>query len=340
MHTQPSQRVRLGILGAASIARDFVRSVSSSDKITVVAVASRDKRRAERFAEEVGLSRYSASYEDLISDPEIDAVYNPLPNSLHAQWSIRAAQAGKHVLCEKPFSATADEARSMVRAAREAGIYLVEAYPYRSQPLTLRMQEVLVAGEIGSVGLIQAGFEFPLTNELDIRFNPGLRGGALWDLGCYPVSLVTMIAGGTPSRVCASADWATTGVDRAVAANLEFASGLVAQVSCSFGVGPHRHAVIMGSKGIIQTEYLNHTRPKGAQFQIKRCTNWDAPFETVEAPATNGFLAEAESFAEVVRNGPAQWNGVSNEESISIMLTLEAIYTSAQEGKSVDVGLE
>jgi xylose dehydrogenase (NAD/NADP) len=337
MHGNPSPPVRLGILGAASVARNFVRAVSCSDKIRIVTVASRDKARAERFAQEFGLSRHSASYEDLLSDPEIDAVYNPLPNSLHAEWSIRAARAGKHVLCEKPFSASVEEARSMVRVAHEASIYLVEAFPYRSQPLTFKMQDCLACGEIGSVDLIQASFEVPLTDESDIRFNPKLKGGALWDLGCYPISLVTMIAGELPKRVHASLDWAITGVDKAATATLEFATGLVAQISCSFGTGLHRHATICGSKGIIQTEYLNHTLPKRAIFQIKRGVNWGAPFEAVEAPATNGFLAEAESFAGLVRHGPMWWNGASNKESINIILILEAIYASAQRGKPVEI---
>lgn len=336
-HNSLSQPVRLGILGAAKVARNFIRAVSSSPKIKIVTVASRDRLRAQRFAQEVGLSRHSASYEDLLSDSEIDAVYNPLPNSLHAEWSIRAARAGKHVLCEKPFSASVEEARSMVRAAREAGTYLVEAYPYRSQPLTLKMRDFLARGEIGSVNLIQASFEFPFTDESDIRFNPKLKGGALWDLGCYPISLVTMIAGELPKRIDASVGWANSGVDKVAAATLEFDTGLIAQISCSFGTGPHRHATIFGSEGIIQTEYLNHTLPSQAVFQIKRGANGSAPFEVIEAPAMNGFLAEAESFAELVRYGPTWWNGVSNKESINIMLILEAIYASAQRRKSVDL---
>jgi xylose dehydrogenase (NAD/NADP) len=177
--------LRIGILGTAKIARQFVQGVRCSNKVTVIVVASRERSRAQRFAEELGLSRFSASYEDLLADPEVDAIYNPLPNSLHTEWSIRAARAGKHILCEKPLAATADEARDMIREARQAGVYLMEAYPYRSQPLITKLQEILAAGEIGSVRLIRADFGFHMSDERNIRLDPSLKGGPL---GCGMLS--------------------------------------------------------------------------------------------------------------------------------------------------------
>lgn len=152
---------------------------------------------------------------------------------------------------------------------------------------------------------------------------------------CYPVSLATMIGGKRPARVFAAATWTKTGKDQSVAATLEFHSGLIAQVSCSFNTALYRRASIAGTEGIIDTEYLNHTPP--SSFQISRGYGTDAACETIEAPAVNGFLAEAESFADLVQHGWDRWNGVTNNESLDIMATLEAILLSAGSGKPVDV---
>jgi predicted dehydrogenase len=277
-----------------------------------------------------------SSYEDLLADHEIDAVYNPLPNSLHAEWSIRAAEAGKHILCEKPLAATADEAIEMIRAAQRAGVYLVEAYPYRSQPLTKKMNDMLTTGEIGTVRLIRADFGFHMSDESNIRLDPSLKGGSLWDVGCYTVSLATMIGRGRAKRVHASATWTRTGVDKTVAAILEFDSGLIAQISCSFETALHRHATIVGTTAVIQTEYANHTS-NPATFVIQTGYGPDGTEKTVQAPGMSGFLAEAESFADLIQHGPPSWNGVANQESVDILVTLEAILLSAQTGQPVEV---
>ena len=212
-----SPALRIGILGAAKIARAFCDGVRPSPKVVVTAVASRDAAKGKAFALESGIPQVHATYESLLSDPAIDAIYNPLPNNLHAQWSIRAAEAGKHVLCEKPLATSAADARAMFEAARRHAVYLVEAYPYRAQPQTLKMRELLNAKAIGRVQLVQAAFGFPLTDAANIRMDPALAGGALMDAGCYPVSLVRTIAGERPSRVHAMAKWAPSGVDLTLA---------------------------------------------------------------------------------------------------------------------------
>ena len=170
----------IALCGLASrsrkIARLFVEGVRASRKVVVAAVASRDVERATAFARDTGVATVHPTYEALLDDPEIDAIYVPLPNNLHAAWSIRAADAGKHVLCEKPLAATAAEARAMFEAARRNGVYVVEAYPYRAQPQTLKMRELLAANAIGKLQLIQASFGFPLTDAANIRMNPALAG--------------------------------------------------------------------------------------------------------------------------------------------------------------------
>ena len=330
--------LRVGILGTAHIARSFVAGVQPSARVTVSAVASRDAGKAVAFAREFSIARHFGSYEALLADREIDAVYIPLPNSLHAEWSIRAARAGKHVLCEKPLSATAGEARTMFDTARRHGVHLVEGYPYRAQPQTLKLRELLDAGVIGDVRLIQASFGFTLGSGENIRLSAELAGGALMDIGTYPVSLVRMIAKARPSRVHSVAEWTGGGVDRALAATLRFESGLFAQITCSFSTCLHRQALIAGSNGVIQTTYLNHTSTlPQAVLQLRVGTDKDAADSTVQTSAVNGFLAEAEAFEQLVRGGPTQWSGTTPEESIDIMLTLDAIRMSARSGSAVEI---
>jgi xylose dehydrogenase (NAD/NADP) len=234
METTTPTPLRIGVLGAANIARLFVSGVAPSKLVAVTAVASRDAAKAERFAAECGIPRALGSYEALLADPATDAVYNPLPNTMHAEWSIRAAEAGKHVLSEKPLAITAAEARAMFAAAERHKVHLVEAYPYRAQPQTLKLREMLTAGAIGKVRLIRSSFGVAFSDPANIRLKPDLGGGALLDAGSYAVSLVRLVTGERPSRVSAVARWTETGVDRSVVATLEFPSGILAQISCSF----------------------------------------------------------------------------------------------------------
>lgn len=340
MNSSFDNPLRMGVLGAAKIARLFVEGVRGSRKISVTAVASRDVSRAMAFARDTNVARVHSSYEELLGDPEIDAIYVPLPNNLHAVWSIRAAEAGKHVLCEKPLAATAAEARAVFEAAKANGVFAVEAYPYRAQSQTLKMRELLAANTIGRLQLIQASFGFPLTDSANIRMSPGLAGGALMDAGSYPVSLVRTVAGTRPTRVHAVSRWAESGVDLTTLATLEFSSGLLAQVSCSFATARHRHAFIAGDAGSISTTYFNDTSAAFPPLlEVKRGTGWDAQRETIETASSNGFLAEAESFHDLVRHGWDQWVGATPDESIDIALTLDALAVSARTGDSAEVGL-
>lgn len=342
MTSAPASPLRIGVLGAANIARGFCAGVAPSALVKVTAIASRDAAKAERFAREVGVARFHSSYEALLADPAIDAIYNPLPNGLHAVWSIRAAEAGKHVLCEKPLSASGDEARAMFAAAAKHGVHLAEAYPYRSQPQTLKLRELVESGAIGKVQLVRASFGINISDPADltdIRWSAALAGGALMDAGSYPVSLVRLVARERPSRVHAIARWGESKVDRTLVATLDYRSGLLAQISCSFATGFHRHALIAGSTGSIETTYLNHPPMVGPPvLQLWRGARSDnAGFETITTAAGNGFLAEAEAFQRLVAHGPAQWNGATPEESIDIMDTLEAMLRSARSGAPVDI---
>ncbi len=325
--------LRLGILGAANIARAFAHGVAPSPHLEIVALASRDPEKGRAFAQEIGVARVHASYEALLQDQDVDAVYIPLPNALHAEWVIRAAEAGKHVLCEKPLAVSAAQTRAMFDAARKHQVQLAEAYPYRAQPQTLKLRELLAAGTIGKLQLIQASFGFLFSDPANIRLNPALGGGALLDAGSYVANFVRMVAGELPSRVHASAHWAQSGVDRTMVATLEFRSGLLAQIACSFATAFHRRALIVGDAGSLHTTFLN-SPPEGGPptIELRQGVRATAPLETIETAGGSGFLAEAEAFWKLVAQGPAHWTGTTPQESIDTAVILEAILHSAKAG--------
>lgn len=322
-------KLRIGILGAARIATPFITGAKLSARAEVVAVASRDASRAKTFADAHGVPR-ALTYEQLLATKEIDAVYIPLPNSLHAHWSIAAARAGKHVLCEKPLALSEAEAIEMFAAADAAGVVLLEGYPFLFQPQTLEIERRIQAGEIGQVQTIFATCGFTLSNPDDFRFDPSMGGGALLDAGCYPVSLIRQITGDRPIRVTATAQW-HRGVDQTLAATLRFANGTLAQLSCSFATGLMRTAVIAGSDGIIETDYSNHTiRSAAPSFSLRRGSDWRRPAESIAVAREDGFRLEIEAFAAMIDGSERAQQAARRAASIDIAWTLETILARAR----------
>ena len=225
--------IRIGVLGAAAIVPEaLTRPARSVPEAQILAIAARDPKRAEAFARKHHIPRVHQTYKDLLADPEIDAIYNPLPNSLHAEWTIRALQAGKHVLCEKPFASNAEEAEEMATVARETGLVLSEAFAYRYHPLTARVKDIISSGELGKVQHIEAQFCFLLPAPNNIRFKYELAGGALMDCGCYPVSLIRFLAEAEPNVQRAEAHLFAPQVDHKMSADLSFADGRTAHMVC------------------------------------------------------------------------------------------------------------
>jgi predicted dehydrogenase len=344
--TLSTSPLRIGILGCAHIARQFARDVTASQAVTLAAVASRQLEKAAAFAAEFGIGRHHGSYEALLADRGIDAIYNPLPNHLHAPWTIRAAQAGKHVLCEKPLALNAVEARAMFDAARAAGVMLLEAYPYWFQPQTGALVEVLASGAIGRVLQVQASFGFTLRNPDNIRMKPETGGGALLDAGSYPASLIRLVMGSAPQRASAIAWPADTGVDIATTATLDWGDGRQAQLRCAMNAALHRHGCIVGSDGLIETEFLNHTadaatsHPFGYQPSLMRLRRGvgPGPIEAVASPTGSGFRFAAEAFARVVAAGDHEAIDRAALASIDIAAMLDAIAASARaDGQWVSV---
>jgi predicted dehydrogenase len=339
--------LRLGILGCANIAKQFARDVAGDPGVRIVAVASRQADKAQAFANQFGIARAHDSYEALLADPQVDALYIPLPNHLHATWAIRAAQAGKHVLCEKPLTLSLADAQAMFAAARRHGVMLLEAYPYYFQPQTGDMLALLHSGAIGEVRMVNASFGFTLAPGTgNIRWQPDMGGGALLDAGSYPISLIRLVMGQAPSRVLADARWTDTGVDVGMTAMLHYADGRQATMSCAMDAANHRRATIAGSQGTIETEYLNHNAPSAhghpygylpSQLRVRRGTANTVPFEEVVSATGSGFRFAAQAFAAVVQAGDTGAIERAAQASLDIAATLQALQTSARTGGWVEV---
>ncbi len=343
-----TQPLRIGILGCANIAKQFARDVAASPVVKIVAVGSRQLETAQAFAAAQGIGRAHGSYEALLNDAEVDAIYLPLPNSLHAEWAIKAAQCGKHILCEKPLALNRREAQAMFDAAKAHGVMLLEAYPYYFQPQTGDMLALLHGGTIGNVRSMQACFGFTLPNpQGNIRLNPELGGGALLDAGSYALSMIRLVMGCAPQRVQAEATWAESGVDISLMATLHYADGRRAQLSCAMDAANHRHAVIAGTAGTIETEYLNHTstqadgHPWGylpSVLRVRRGTANTIPFEVIHSPTGSGFRFAAEAFAQKAAERDFAAMDRAAQVSLDIAATLETLALSARQGRAVELG--
>ncbi len=279
-------RLRIGALGAARITPGaLIKPARYVPEVTVTAVAARDPERARRFAGKHRIRMVHDSYEALIADPAVDAIYNPLPNSLHAPWTLRAIAAGKHVLCEKPFTANADEAAEVAAAARASGLVVMEAFHYRYHPLARRMREVVggpaarldradpaatspgtgpaaAYGEIGPLRYLEASLCFPLPRFSDIRYSYELAGGATMDAGCYAINCLRMLGPGEPEVVAARAKLQSPNVDRAMSASFRFPGGVLGRMTTSLWSGQllRLDAKAVGDRGVMRV--LNYLAPQ------------------------------------------------------------------------------
>ena len=317
--------LRIGILGAARIApMALIAPARRVPEATVVAVAAREVERARRFADRHGIPRVHASYDALLADPEVEAVYVPLPNSLHARWTVRAFEAGKHVLCEKPLAATVAEAEQMAQAAARADRVLMEAFHYRYHPLFARLRAILDSGEIGSVSHMEAHLCFPLLRPKDIRYRRDLAGGALMDVGCYTVHFLRHLAGAEPEVLQARGEWTRGGVDRCMEARLAFPDGRTARLTCSlFSAWVLRaSATVEGSDGRLAV--LNPFVPQ-LFHRVRVVSGARRRVERVPGPAT--YDCQLRAFVGAVRDRKPVPTGPA--DAIANMRAIEAIYTAA-----------
>jgi predicted dehydrogenase len=240
-----------GLLSTARINNAILSAMPQSERGTVLGVASREGERARAYADAKGLERAYDGYEAMLADPDIHIVYNGLPNSLHAEWTIRALEAGKHVLCEKPFAMTLPEVEAVQAAAQRAGRVAAEGFMYRHHPKILKLKELMDEGTVGEPRLLRAAFSFTLDRPNDVRWKPELGGGAIWDVGCYCISLARYLFG-APEHVRGWQVRAPSGVDGVFAGMLEFAGGRAAQFECGFQLPLQSQAELIGEKGVVR----------------------------------------------------------------------------------------
>jgi D-xylose 1-dehydrogenase (NADP+, D-xylono-1,5-lactone-forming) len=323
--------LQLGIIGTAKIAHAFAEAVQVSSKIKIAAVASRTQENATLFAQKFNIAKAYSSYHLLLDDKAIEAVYIPLPNTLHAEWAIKAAHVKKHILCEKPLATTAEEINKMYAAAEQNEVLLMEGFPYRHQPQTIEMLAMIARGDIGNVLQVYADFGFTVSDiENNIRLKPELGGGAMWDAGAYPVSIIRAITGQPPVDIFAYGNLNEQQLDVSVSALLKHENGIIAQLNCNFFAGTHRYIRVIGTNGTIACGYYNNTNPTTAVIEIKRGTGWSWEFEKNELPSGNGFLLEAEAFCKNIENFKKYYSGTTQQESIDNAATILSILKSVQ----------
>src|SRR5258706_12858113 len=320
-HTPPLQ---IGVLGAAKIApMALSRPARGVPEVNIAAVAARDPARAEQFAAKHGIARAHASYDALLADDAIDAIYNPLPNGLHAEWSIRALEAGKHVLCEKPIAANAAEAAQMAAAAERAGRVRVEEFHWRYHPLAARMREV-VQTELGEIRHVEAMLCFPLPFPNDIRYSWELAGGAMMDAGCYTVNMVRWLAGAEPEVVSAQARLARPKVDRYMRAELRFPGGCTGRVTASMFSA---RLIAIKALGRGTGGAMHVLNPLAPHFfhSLKILKPGRTTREKIQGDAT--YTYQLRAFAEQVRGGVPMSSDA--RDGIANMRVIDAIYRAA-----------
>ena len=317
--------LRIGILGAARIAPiALVKPARRTDRAAVTAVAARDRARAEAFAHKHQIPRVLGNYAELVNDPDIDAVYNPLPNGLHGYWTIAALKAGKHVLCEKPFTANADEARAVAEVDNgNPGLVVMEAFHYQYHPLAKRLVEIIRSGELGNISNVDVSFSAPLWKKGDIRYQLALAGGATMDMGCYPISLLRLLTPG-PRVISAEAKLSSPGVDRAMDAHFSLTDGGSAHLGFSmFSSSVLRlHAQVTGDNGKISV--FNPFSPQYGH-RMKVTTSLGTRKERFSRKPSYDFQLEA--FVAAVEDGAPF--PTTAADAIRTMELIDAIYHAA-----------
>ena len=322
--------VAWGLLSTARINELVLAGARASDRVDVVAVASRDAERAAGYARERGIARSHGSYAALLADPEVEAVYISLPNSLHAEWTLRALAAGKHVLVEKPFSRRAEEVERAFDAAEAAGLVLSEGFMWRHHPQTRRLVELVGGGAIGRLRLVRAAFGFKLADvhgPADARFAPELDGGALMDVGCYCLSGLRLFAG-EPERVHAEQVVGESGVDVCVAASLGFADGIVGHFDCGFVLPFRDELEIVGEEGSLFVDDPWHVHEPGIELRH------NGGIERIGVPRADSYQLELENVSDAIRGETPLLLG--RADAVGQARGLEELYRSAESLTTTD----
>ncbi len=320
--------VKWGIISTADINRKVIPGAHASDKVDLVAVASRDEARAEDYARRWEIPRAYGSYEALLADPEIEAVYISLPNTMHCEWSIHALEAGKHVLCEKPLSRHPDEVNAAFDVADRTGLHLSEAFMYRHNPQTKRLRQLVAEGAIGELRLVRSVFSYSLYDHDNIRLRTDVEGGALMDVGCYNVS-GSRLLGGEPERVYGEAWFGPSGTDWVFAGTLRFPGDVLATFHCGTALPEQDELEAIGSEGSLFLDDPWHcTTPV---LELRR----GAAVERVDADPADSYRLELENVSDAIRGEGELLLG--RDDAIGQARTLEALHESATSGIPVSL---
>ena len=318
--------MRLGLLSTANINKAILGGAKEADAVEVVAVASRDGAKAQAYASEHGLERGHGSYEALLEDPDVDAVYISLPNGMHHEWTLRAVGAGKHVLVEKPYSRRAEEVEEAWDAAERAGLVVMEAFMYRHHPQAALARSLVEQGRIGRLRHIRTTFSFQLLDLANVRMLPDLDGGALMDVGCYCVSGARLL-GGEPERVYGEQVLGPTGVDVDFYGTLRFPNDVVAQFDASFSLPERQRLEAVGDEGTLVVE-----APWRADWGGLVLVNGEA----VPVDAVNPYGLELANFAAAIAGDAEPLLG--RDDALAQARIIEALYRSAESGEAVSLG--
>ncbi len=319
-----------GLLSTARINRALIPPLMKSARNQLTTVASRDAERAKKYARENQIPRSFGSYEALLEDPEIDVIYNPLPNHLHAEWTIKAAQAGKHVLCEKPIGLTVDEVDAMAQAAQDNRVVIAEAFMYRHHPQTKKVLEMVRSGEIGDLVTLRGSFTFPIDSEHqdDIRLVPEFGGGSIWDVGCYPISFFRALTGSAPIEVFGWQRASERGVDLTFLGQMRYAEQILGQFESSFELPQETFIEIRGSKGNIFIPSPFKPGDK-ASFQLIK----DGKVDRITMGDFDLYSGQVEDMYDAVVKGQPQL--IPLKESRDNIATINALLKSAADDQPV-----
>jgi D-xylose 1-dehydrogenase (NADP+, D-xylono-1,5-lactone-forming) len=324
--------VSWGILSTARVNRHVLAAAAESDQFDFIAVASRDAARAEAHARDNRLERAYGSYDELLEDRDLEAVYISLPNSLHVDWTLRALEAGKHVLCEKPLSRVPDEVEEAFDRAESSGRRLAEGFMFRHHPQTRRLAELVADGSIGQLRVVRAAFSFQLAEVHgpdDARFRPELDGGSLMDVGCYCVNAIRLLAG-EPRRVQAQQAYGPTGVDVCLAATLACDRDVLAHFDCGFVLPYRAQLEVVGDTGSLLLDDPWHILRPGIELRRAR-----ADTELIAVEPADSYRLELENFSEAVRGESSPLLG--RDDAVGQARVIEALYRSASAGVAVEL---
>jgi D-xylose 1-dehydrogenase (NADP+, D-xylono-1,5-lactone-forming) len=318
-------RLRWGLLGTARINRLLIPAIRAGSRSELTAVASRTPARARAYAEDWKIPRALGSYEALIADPDVDVIYNSLPNSLHVDWTVKALDAGKHVLCEKPLALAVEDVERVAAAAKRNGRIAAEAFMYRHHPLTHAAEAIVKSGRLGRILAYKGAFTFPLTREGDVRLDSTLGGGSLWDVGCYPLSYSNLLAGAAPVEVFGWQRLSATKIDLEFSAMMRYDDGVVAQFDSGF-VGPFRAEMeAIGTDATLRIDRPFRTDER-SRLRLTVGDDTDTLPSEQEAP----FAGEIADLEMAALDGRPQ--RVPLAESRRTVQTIRALYRSAGRG--------